>query len=206
MCNKRAEAKAFSPITTQGNSDLSSGKAIVHGIDGRYASALFDLADTAGKLDAVEKDLATLGALLQESADFATLVESPVISRDEQMAAVAGVAKVQGFIEMVGNFLGVLAKNGRLAHLAGTIKNFNALLSHSRGEVSAKVVSAKALSKKQHDALKKSLKEALGQDVAIEALVDETLLGGLTVQVGSRMVDSSLKSKLENLKVTMKGV
>ena len=131
---------------------------------------------------------------------------SPLLSAEEQEKGVAAVAAAAKLHEMTGKFLGVLATNRRLNVLEGTITDFHALLSAHKGEVSADVVSARALTKKQLDDLTKKLKLAIGRDVAVNATVDESLLGGLTVKVGSQMVDSSLKTKLDNLAIAMKGV
>ena len=185
---------------------LSSNKAIVSGVAGRYSIALFDLAKDAKALDVVKADLDQISVLLNECAEFATVVTSPVMGRDEKVKAVAAVAKKAKFNDLIGKFLGVLATNGRLDCVGATINGYAKLLADHRGEVSADVISAQPLSKKQTDDLQKKLKAIIGQDVTFEARVDETLLGGLIVKVGSRMVDFSLKSKLANLKVSMKGV
>jgi F-type H+-transporting ATPase subunit delta len=185
---------------------VTSHKAIVSGISGRYAIALFELATESKALDVVESDLSKLKALVEESADMRELVSSPLYSREQQSKGVAGVAKAAGLGDLTAKFLGVLAANRRLSALGGVISAFEKLLAHHRGEVKAEVVSARKLTKKQLGDLEKKLKAAVGHDVAIDASVDESLLGGLTVQVGSRMVDDSLKTKLNNLAIAMKGV
>ena len=185
---------------------MTSHKAIVSGISGRYAVALFELALESAALKAVESDLTTIKAMLDESADLRDLVASPLYSRDQQSKAIASVADAAKLSEITVKFLGVLAANRRLGALGSTISAFEALLSHHRGEVKANVVSAHVLSKKQLADLEAKLKLAVGRDVTIDASVDESLLGGLTVQVGSRMVDDSLKTKLDNLAIAMKGV
>lgn len=185
---------------------MASQQANVSGITGRYARALFDLAVEKKALDTVESDLKTLSAMLETSADLRAFVTSPLYSRDQQLKGIEAIGKLGKVSDLTLKFLGVLATNRRLSAIAGTIKAFAALLAAHRGEVSAEVVSARALTKKQLDALSKKLKAATGQDVAIDARVDESLLGGLKVQVGSRMVDSSLKTKLQNLAIAMKGV
>jgi len=185
---------------------VTSHKAIVSGISGRYAVALFELALEEKALKTVESDLANLKTLLQESADLRELVTSPLFSRDDQSKGVTGVAEAADLSALTVKFLGVLAANRRLDTLSAAIDSFEKLLAHHKGEVNAEVVSAHSLTKTQLAALKKQLKAAVGRDVAIDASVDETLLGGLRVKVGSRMVDSSLKTKLDNLAIAMKGV
>ena len=185
---------------------LSSDKAKVSGITGRYALALFDLANESKALEAVESDLTGLSAALDESADLRSLVASPVYGRADQSAAIAAIAKASKLGDMATKFLGVLVTNRRLNILSGVIADFSRLMSHHRGEVTAQVASAHELSSAQLKELNKKLKASVGHDVAIDAVVDESLLGGLVVKVGSLMVDSSLKTKLDNLAITMKGV
>ncbi|CAA7612417.1 ATP synthase subunit delta [Candidatus Terasakiella magnetica] len=172
----------------------------------RYAAALFDLADSSSNLDQVAGDLKTLQAMLRESADLRRLVDSPVLSRTEQGRAIAAVASAAGFTELTTKFLGLAAKNRRLFTLSGVIHAYLGRLAARRGEKSATVASAVALSPAQQDALVSALKTAFGGNVAVDVKVDPSLLGGLVVQVGSRMVDSSLKTKLQHLKLAMKGV
>ncbi|GHF20332.1 ATP synthase subunit delta [Kordiimonas sediminis] len=185
---------------------MASHKSIVSGISGRYAVALFELALESKALEAVETDLAKLDALLGESEEFKTLVTSPLFSSEEQEKGTQAVAKAAELSDLTCKFLGVLAANRRLNTLKSSIADYFKLLSFQRGEVSASVVSAKKLTKKQLEDLTKTLKSAVGRDVAITADVDESLLGGLTVKLGSQMVDSSLKTKLDNLAIAMKGV
>ena len=191
---------------TRGTSEVSSHKAIVSGISGRYAVALFELALENKALPAVEADLVALKALLGESADLRDLVSSPLYSRDDQAKGIAKTAEAMELSSLTVKFLGVLAANRRLSALADIGAAFEKLMAHHKGEVKAEVVSAHALSEKQLTDLKKQMKAAVGRDVDIDASVDETLLGGLRVKVGSRMVDSSLKTKLDNLAIAMKGV
>ena len=193
-------------IDAKGMPDVAAQQANVHGIKGRYARALFDLAQETGALETVESDLIAIEAMLAESADFRAFVMSPLHGRDAQARGIAAVGKLGGMGDLTLKFLGVLAANRRLSVLSDAIGAFRALLAVHRGEVSAEVTSARALTKKQIDALSKKLKAAVGRDVAIDARVDESLLGGLRVQIGSRMMDSSLKTKLQNLAIAMKGV
>lgn len=185
---------------------MTSHKAIVSGISGRYGLALFELATESKSLKDVEADLVALSGMLAESEDLQNLVTSPVFGSDEQLAGISAVAKAAKLSDLTAKFLGVLANNRRLPELTSVIRAFEALLANERGEVKAEVASAKALTKTQVTALEKNLKAALGRDVALEASVDADLLGGLKVKVGSQMIDSSLKTKLDNLAIAMKGV
>ncbi|WP_169562080.1 F0F1 ATP synthase subunit delta [Sneathiella chinensis] len=185
---------------------MSAENTKVSGIAGRYATALFDLASDAKQVDAVAADLATIRTSLEESADLATLVRSPLIGRDDQARAMTAVLEKLGVSDLVRRFVGTVAQNRRLFALADMIEGFGRLVAAERGEVVAKVVSAKKLTVKQTEALSKTLKASIGSDVSIEAEVDEGLIGGLVVKVGSRMVDTSIRTKLQNLKFAMKGV
>lgn len=171
---------------------------------GRYATALFELADGANSLDATAGDLATVSALINESDDLRRLVTSPVFGVDEQARAFAAVLDRAGVKGLTANFIGLVIRNRRLFALPDMIQGFNALLATKRGELTADVTSAHALNDAQIQSLKASLKTATGRDVQINANVDASLLGGLVVKVGSRMIDSSLKTKLNSLKLAMK--
>ena len=185
---------------------MTSQKAIVSGLEGRYALAIFSLAVENNALQDVEADLGNMRTLLSDSADFNTLVSSPIVTRDEKQKGVEAVTKTAGFSKLTGDFLGVLAANRRLDALESIIEAFEKLVADHRGEVNASVVSAAKLSSAQMKSLQKNLKSAIGRDVMIDQVVDDSLLGGLKVKVGSRMIDSSLKTKLDNLAITMKGV
>jgi len=176
------------------------------GLAGRYASALFDLAREQDALDAVAGDLASLKALHAESTDFRRLIESPVLSRDEQSRGVTAVAAKGGAHDLTRKFLGVLAEQRRLFALPAMIGSFTRMLAHHRGEIEAEVISAAPLTDEQKATVEKQLAEAAGQKVQISAVVDPELIGGLIVRVGSRMIDASLKSKLHQLELVMKGV
>ena len=171
---------------------------------GRYATALFELAEGANSLDATASDLANVSALINESDDLRRLVLSPVFSADEQGRAIAAVLERAGIKGLVANFIGLVIHNRRLFALPDMIRGFNAMLAVKRGELTADVTSAHALNDAQIQSLKASLKSATGRDVQINATVDASLLGGLVVKVGSRMIDSSLKTKLNSLKLAMK--
>ena len=176
------------------------------GLAGRYATALFDLADADNALEAVSGDLETIGAMIEASEDLTRLIRSPVISREDQSRAMAAVLEAAEIGELTRKFIGVVASNRRLFALPAMIVSFQKLLADRRGETTAEVVSAAALSDGQLAAVKQSLKKAIGVDVAIDAKVDKEILGGLVVRVGSRMVDSSLRTKLDQLRFAMKGV
>jgi F-type H+-transporting ATPase subunit delta len=189
-----------------GELSLSAENNISSGIAGRYATALFDLALQAKQIETVESDLAVIKEMMNESADLAWLVRSPLISRDDQAKAMAAVLEKLGVSDLVRRFVGTVALNRRLFAISDMIDSFGALLAAHRGEVVANVTSAKTLSKEQLDAVEAALKAAVGSDVAVNANVDESLIGGMIVKVGSRMVDSSIRTKLQNLKFAMKGV
>lgn len=179
---------------------------IIAGVAGRYATALFDLANENSQLDQIASDLDQFQSMLDESSDFASLVRSPVYSADDQQRALAAVLEKAGISGLTANFIGLIAKNRRLFVVSDIIKAYRMLLSQHRGEISAEVSSATALSDEQMEALRTSLKEAMGKDVQIQTSVDPALLGGLIVKVGSRMIDNSLRTKLSNLKLAMKEV
>lgn len=179
---------------------------LVSGIAGRYATALFDLARDAGQLDAVAKDLGALAGMLAESRDLVRLVRSPVFSREDQAKAIAAVAEKAGLGDLVRRFLGVVAGNRRLFALSDIIASFKTLLSHHRGETVADVVSAVPLNDAQLAQIKSSLSTASAGNVVINAKVDPSLIGGLIVKFGSRMIDASIQTKLNSLKTAMKGV
>lgn len=185
---------------------MSAENISVSGIAGRYATALFDLASSANQLDAVAADLATLKSMMDESEDLARLVKSPIISRVDQARAMGAVLEKLGVGDLVRRFVGTVAQNRRLFALPGMIKAYGQLLAAERGEVVARVTSAKKLTKSQLDAVSSALKSAIGSDVSLDSEVDESLIGGLVIRVGSRMIDSSVRTKLQNLKFAMKGV
>jgi F-type H+-transporting ATPase subunit delta len=176
------------------------------GVAGRYATALFELAEHDKALDAVAADLRALRQMTVESADLRRLIISPVIGRDEQAKAVTALADKAGFNSITRNVLGVLAKNRRLFALGAVISDFLVRLSDSRGEMTAEVTSAVPLSDAQLKAVAESLRESTGVKVSVETKVDANLLGGLVVRIGSRMVDSSLRTKLQKLQLAMKGI
>jgi len=185
---------------------VSSDVSGATGLAGRYATALFELADEQKALDQTAEDLTSIGAMLEESDDLVRLIRSPVITKNDQQSAMQAVMEEAGIGDLTRNFIGVVIENRRLFALPGMIKGYLALLANARGEATAEVISAKPLSDAQQQAIMDSLRKAVGTKVAIDAKVDETLLGGLIVKVGSRMVDTSLKTKLAGLRLAMKGV
>ena len=185
---------------------MSSNVIGATGLSGRYATALFELADEETALDDVAHDLALVGAMIEDSEDLRRLIRSPVISRDNQLNAIDAVLEAAGVSQLTRNFIGVVTRNRRLFALPGMIKNYQSLLAAARGEATAEVTSAQPLSDAQMSAVENSIKQAMGTKVAVDAKVDKSLLGGLVVKVGSRMVDTSLKTKLSQLRLAMKGV
>lgn len=176
------------------------------GLVERYARALFELADESSALETVAGDLRTLAAMIAASADLRRLIRSPVISRADQGAAMDQVLRGAGIGDLTRRFVGVLASNRRLFALSSIINGYLAMLARRRGETGAEVVSAAELSETQVKAISAALKAAVGTEVAITRRVDPQLIGGLIVRVGSRMVDSSLRTKLARLRLAMKGI
>lgn len=174
-------------------------------LGGRYATALFGLAQQQGQLTAVESSLKTVSAAMSESDDLAALVKSPLVGRDDAARAIAALVPVLGLDPLTANFLGVLAQNRRLGDLPAIIRAFRDLAARSRGETNAEVVSAHPLDQPQVDALKQQLRHRVGREVAIDLKVDPSLLGGLVVKIGSQMIDSSIKTRLNTLAHAMKG-
>ena len=185
---------------------MSGTASFSHGIAGRYATALFEIASEAKKLPAVEKDLNALEAALADSSDLRDLIVNPVYTREEQGAVMANVAKKMKLGPQVTNTIGLMASKRRLFALSGMISSVKSLIADEKGEMTAEVTSAKALTKAQTDKLAKSLKATVGKDIVINSSVDESLIGGLIVKVGSKMIDTSIKSKLSNLQNAMKEV
>lgn len=173
---------------------------------GRYAAALFDLADEAKAVDAVEADLRAINGMLAESEALRRFVRSPVLSRDDQAKGVAALAEAAKLAPLTAKFLGLVAKNRRLLALPAIIDAFLADLAARRGEIRAEVQSAVPLSPAHLVALKAALGKGGARSVAIDVKIDPAILGGLVIKVGSRMIDSSIKTKLDRLQQVMKGV
>ena len=171
----------------------------------RYATALFDLAKDGNKLDQVGSDLGGLVRMMDDSRDLRRLIESPVITRADQSRGILAVAEKAGLDALTGRFLGVLAEHRRLFALPGIAKAFNTMLAAHKGEVAAEVVSAVKLGEADLETLQKSIAAFVGQAVTVETRVDPALLGGVVVRVGSRMLDASLRTKLQQLEMALKG-
>ena len=177
------------------------------GVAGRYASALFELADSSKSLDQVAQDLATFRKMVAESTDLARLIASPVIPRALQGKALLAVLDAAGISGLTRNFVGTVAANGRARDLPAMASAFLAELAARRGETTATVTSAVPLSPAQLQQLSDALRSVLGSNkVSIDARVEPDILGGLVVKVGSRLFDSSVRSKLQRLQLAMKGV
>ena len=184
---------------------METSGGIQASLSGRYATALFELARDSKTIDAVEASLANVRAALEQSDEFARLVASPLVSRQDAARAVAATATALGVDGTTRNFLGVLAENRRLSQLPAIIRAFRALAANHRGETTAEVTSAHPLSAAQVDALKQQLRIRIGRDVSVDLSVDPALLGGLVVKIGSQMIDSSIKTRLNTLAHAMKG-
>ncbi len=176
------------------------------GLAGRYASALFELAENAKQLDAVAGELRGLRQVIADSEDLRRLIRSPIYDRDQQGAAMAAILDKAGVGDLTRRFVLVVAQNRRLFALPQMIDAYLAELAHRRGEVTAVVTAARLMTKEQQSALTDKLRKLVGAKVQVDLQIDPELLGGLVVRVGSRMVDSSLRSKLEKMQYAMKGV
>ena len=178
----------------------------VSGVAERYASALFDLARGDSAIERIEGELEGLSAAIDASPELRRLVQSPVFSAAEQERAIGAIGDRLGIAGLGANFLRLVARNRRLFALPSMIKAFRAMAARHRGEVSAEVTSAHPLNDDQMGALKAVLKEKLGKDVTLETRVNPALLGGLVVKVGSRMIDTSLRTRLMTVKTRLKEV
>jgi len=183
---------------------VSEPASISSGIAARYATAVFDLSKEAKGLKALETDITSMAAALQGSDDLRNLMTSPLYSRDQQSAAIAAIAKKMKLSKTMTNTLALMASKRRLFVVPQMIASLRDMLAAEKGEVTADVVSATALTKAQTDKLAKTLKASIGSAVNINATVDESLIGGLVVKVGSKMIDTSVKAKLAALQNTMK--
>jgi F-type H+-transporting ATPase subunit delta len=183
---------------------VETSAGIQASLAGRYASALFDLASESGTVTAVESDLDKIEAGLSESSELALLTTSPKVSRDAANKALWGVSAIMGLSGLTQNFLGTLAQNRRLSKLPAIIRSFRAIAAAQRGEVSAEVASAHALTDKQLDQLKAKLTAREGRTVKLTTKVDPDLLGGLVVTIGSKRIDGSIRTRLNSLSQAMK--
>jgi F-type H+-transporting ATPase subunit delta len=185
--------------------DVATDEPLMASVAGRYASALFELAAEEGKVAEVEGDMTRFQALMDESADFVRMIRSPVIASEDQEKALSAVLAKVGFGALSVNFFKLLAKNRRLFAASDVVRDFQSLAARARGEVRAEVTAASSLSDQQVEDLKAALKATVGKDVTLAQKVDPSILGGLIVKIGSRMVDSSLKTKLEGMRFALKG-
>jgi F-type H+-transporting ATPase subunit delta len=183
---------------------VAGESGIVSGMAGRYATALFELALEGKAVDQVKSDLAAFDALVASSPDLTRLVRSPVFSADEQAKALSAVLDKAGIKGVAANFLRVVASNRRLFAAREMIRGFNALVARHKGEVTAQVTVAEKLNDARMNEIRDALKAVTGKDVQIDVDVDPSIIGGLKVKVGSRMVDASLRTKLNSIKFAMK--
>ncbi|MBN9051594.1 MAG: F0F1 ATP synthase subunit delta [Rhizobiales bacterium] len=184
---------------------MAAELSIVSGMAGRYANALFELARDEKKLDAVKADLEAFDALIANNKDLERLVRSPVYGADDQLKALSAILDKAGIGGLAANFLRVLTTNRRLFAVREVIRDYKALVAHNKGEVTAEVTVAEPLNDKNMDALKSAIKSVTGgKDIDFNVKVDPAIIGGLIVKVGSRMVDSSLRTKLNSIKFAMK--
>jgi len=185
---------------------LAAESTGISGLAERYAAALFELADERHALDDVAKDLRELRAMIATSGDLLRLVRSPVLSRAEQGKAMAAISEDAKLSKLTADFIAVVARNRRLFAVPGMIEAYLAKLAARRGEVTAEVTAAQSLSDAQQNTLIEQLRRVIGSQVAIDVHVDPSLLGGMIVKIGSRMVDGSLKGQLQRLQLSMKGI
>lgn len=180
--------------------------SLISGVAERYAGSLFELARESKSVEGVEKDLSRVEALIAGSDDLKRLIASPVFSAEDQFKAISAIADKAGITGLVGNFLRVVARNRRLFAVPGMIAAYRRIAAERRGEVAAEVTAAHALSAEQKKELAAALKQVAGKDVAVAVTVDPAILGGLVVKLGSRQIDTSLKTKLNSLKLALKEV
>jgi F-type H+-transporting ATPase subunit delta len=184
----------------------SQEQSPVSGVAGRYATALFELATEAKAVDAVAADLDSFSAMIAESADLQRLIESPAFTAQDQVAAVNALLAKAGISGLAANFIGLVASKRRLFALPGMIRAYRAKVAEAKGIVSAEVTLAEEPSAAQLKDITATLKEVAGQDVALSVKIDPAIIGGLVVKMGSRMVDASLKTKLNSIRLAMKEV
>jgi F-type H+-transporting ATPase subunit delta len=186
--------------------DVSEPASISTGIAARYATAVYDIAKESKSIKAIEADIDALQSAMADSDDFRALIHSPIYTRDQQAAAISAIAKKMKLSGTMANALALMAQKRRLFVLPQLVAKLRDVIAAEKGEVTAEVVSAKALTKAQADKLAKTLKASTGKTVTLNASVDESLIGGLIVKVGSRMIDTSIRSKLNSLQNAMKEV
>jgi F-type H+-transporting ATPase subunit delta len=193
-------------IEIRENVPVADTSQLTSGVAERYASSLFELALEAGAVESVTADLERFQAMLDGSDDLKRFVASPVFSADEQLKAIVAISEKAGIGALFANFLKVVARNRRLFALPGMMRAFRTIAARRRGEITAEVTSAHALTPAQETELKAALKSVTGKDVAMAVTVDSSILGGLIVKVGSRQIDTSLRTKLSTLKLALKEV
>ena len=186
--------------------DVSEPASISTSIARRYATAMFELSREGGALGSLEADVDAIDTALKSSADLRTLIGSPLYSRDEQGTAIGAIAAKMELSQTFTNLMALMASKRRLFVLPQLVAKLRDMIAIEKGEVTAEVVSAKALTETQADKLSKTLSAQAGKDVKIIATVDESLIGGLVVKIGSKMIDTSIRSKLMALQNTMKEV
>ena len=196
---RKSEEVLFEPI-------LYSNQVLQPSQDYSGLNTLFGLADEQGNIPALEKNVITLKQALDESADLNSLISSPIYSRDQQHSAISLIAKKLGLSDVMTNTLALMAEKRRLVVVPTFLSVLEELMAASKNEITAEVVSAKALSKGQLEKLAKTLKSNFSKDVKINATVDQTLIGGMIVKVGSRMIDTTIQAKLNSLQNVMKEV
>ncbi|MDP7151237.1 MAG: F0F1 ATP synthase subunit delta [Paracoccaceae bacterium] len=186
--------------------DVSEPASISSGIAARYASAVFEIAKENNALSRLESGLDDLATALDDSADLRDLINSPLINREQQGKAIAAIADAMKLQPVLKKALGLMAQKRRLFILPSLIAQLRAMIAEDKGEVTAEVTTAKALTKAQTEKLAAALKASVGKDVKINAAVDKDIIGGLIVKVGSKMIDTSIRSKLSSLQNAMKEV
>ncbi|WP_295313224.1 F0F1 ATP synthase subunit delta [Roseobacter sp.] len=185
---------------------MSEPASISTSIAARYATAVYDIAKDGGTVKALEADIDALQAAMNDSEDFRTLIHSPIYTREEQAGAITAIASKMNLTDTMANTLALMAQKRRLFVVPQLLSTLRDIIAAEKGEVTAEVVSAKALTKAQSEKLAKTLKASTGKDVTLNATVDESLIGGLVVKVGSRMIDTSIRAKLNSLQNAMKEV
>ena len=197
-------ARHVAPATNE--VDVSETASISSSIAGRYALALFELAKEQSAIDALANDTETLSAALQSSDDLQSLISSPVYSRDEQGNAVTALSGPLGLSALMANTLGLMAANRRLFALPQLLSALRQRIADERGQMVAEVTSAVELNDDQRWRLGEMLGKRFGKDIQLNTTVDSSLIGGLIVKVGSKMIDTSIRAKLANLQNAMKEV
>ena len=193
------------PDETYFEGQFVAAQHMISGVAARYANALFDLAVEEKAVPATEKSLSALQGMIAESPEFQRLLNSPIFKSEDQMAAIDALSMKAGVSGIAVNFTKLMCQNRRLPVLGQAIAGFQALVADAKGEMVAEVTSSEKLTAVQLKDLSAALKARVGKDVALTTKIDSSILGGLIVKIGTTMIDNSLKTKLQNLKVSMKG-